>query len=252
MVAATKVGTVTAIVALIALAIGQASKTSNLHINAGMGVVGVGLFGVNAIATAIVVSFGAPLNVSFTAGPLARWTGLGYFSAGPSSLSPARWLFMFVPLLSGLAAGRAMRRHVPRSRVVSAAVAFGAMWGVALAVAAWVVRVRILSSFDIAAIAAGGGASINPLLAFILGAVIAGVLAYVGMLGEPDAAVLGAEPGSAVAPIAPDVPVATAASNAPVVANAPVADEARRTCNACGAAVPAGDRFCGVCGLPAS
>jgi hypothetical protein len=243
MAAATKVATVTAIVALIALAIGQASKTSNLHINPRMGAVGVALFGVNVIATAIVVSFGAPLNVSFSAGPLAGWTRLGYFSAGQTSLSPARWLFVFVPLLSGLAAGRAMRRHVPRSQVVSAAVAFGAMWGVVLSVVAWMVRVRILSNFDIAAIAAGGGASINPLLAFPLGAVIAGVLSYVGMLGEPDAAVATADPAATEAT---DVPV-TVASAEP---DAAVASE--RTCDECGAAVPTDDRFCGACGQPVS
>jgi hypothetical protein len=115
-----------------------------------------------------------------------------------------------------------MRRHVSRSDAGRAAVAFGVLWGVVLAVLALMLRVRILSSFDIAAIQAGGGATINAVLAFVLGTVIAGVLCYIGLVTGREAP----SPPAAVVPRRP------------------------RMCEACGSEVPSDDSFCGVCGRP--
>jgi hypothetical protein len=165
-----------------------------------------------------------PMDVAFSAGPLARFTSIGYVPAG-AELSPARWVFVLVPVLTALAAGRAMRKHVDRSDAARAAAVFGVLWGIALAVLALLLRVRILSSFDIAAIEAGGGATINAILAFVLGTVIAGVLAYVGLVTARDE---------------------SRATQAP----APVIPQRFRTCEACGSEVPVGDSFCGVCGRP--
>jgi hypothetical protein len=209
--------------ALTVLGVAQAGEAGGIDLDPKLAGAGLALFVVNLIATGVVLSFGVPMDVAFSAGPLARFTSIGYVPAG-AELSPARWVFVVVPILTGLYAGRAMRKHIARSDAGRAAVCFGVLWGVVLAVLALLLRVRVLSSFDIAAIQAGGGATINAVVAFVLGTVIAGVLSYVGLVtGRAEPA---AQPAAVAVPQRP------------------------RTCDACGSAVPAGDSFCGVCGRP--
>jgi hypothetical protein len=229
---AARVAALTAIGGLVVLGVAQASSAGGVDVDPKIGAVGLVLFGVNVVATAVVVSHGPPLAVAFTAGPLAGWSRIGYVPAGQTSLSPARFVFVLVPLLSCLYAGRAMKRHVRRSDAGRAAVTFGLLWGAALAVLALVLRVRVLSSFDIASLEAGGGASINALFAFVSGTVIATVLSYAGMVSGPE--FFGPQDATARAGATP--PALSAPR--PVV------------CEACGSQVPSGDAFCGACGRP--
>ncbi len=210
--------------ALIALGIAQASKAGGIDIDPKLAGAGLALFVVNVIATGIVVSVGVPMDVAFSAGPLARFTSIGYVPSG-AELPAARWVFVLVPVLSGLAAGRAMRSHVARSDAARASLTFGVGWGVLLAVLALMLRVRVLSNFDITALDAGGGATINAVVAFVFGAVIATALAYVGYVTRRVP-----EPAPAMTPVVPTAP---------------------RRCEACGSELPSGDSFCSVCGRPA-
>jgi hypothetical protein len=98
------------------------------------------------------------------------------------------------------------------------------LWGIALTALAFMLRVRMLSSFEIGALGAGGGAAINVVVTFAAGTVAGTALSYVGLVAGRDRE--------------PDAPVVAAAADRP------------RTCEACGSAVPSGDAFCGVCGRP--
>jgi hypothetical protein len=192
------------------------------------------LLGLNVVGAGVVLAHGVNMSVSLDAGPLAQWTRLGYTPEG-ASLPPTRWLFLLVPLLGGFFAGRAMRGR--SNSVASAAVAFGVAWGAAMAVLAAMLRVEVLSSFSLGSLDAGGGASVPPLLALLLGFVWGSVMSAVGMLVGTSATVP-AVPVAPVASVAPISPVAPAAPVAPVVP----------ACASCGSVLTPGDRFCAACG----
>lgn len=178
---------------------------------------GLVLLGPNVIAAAVVLAHGVPLAVSLGAGSLSRFSTIGYL-AGGESLPTTRWLFVIVPLAAGVFAGRRLRARLG-GRAVPACALFGLLWGGVLAVLALLLRVEVLSSFTIGSLRAGGGVEINPVWAFVAGAVLATLLSLGG------AALPGREP-----------------------AEVPAAPPSGIRCPACGEVVPAGDRFCGSCG----
>jgi hypothetical protein len=221
---ASLVASVTSVAALIVLAVAQTGEAGGVSVSGRLGAIGIALFAVNVVAAGVVLSHGVPMRAAFAAGPLSGFTTLGYATSGEASLSPVRYIFVLVPLLSLVVAGRAMRKHVPRADAMRAAAAFGAVWGILLALLAVMLRVRVLSTFEISALRAGGGTAVNAIVAFVLGSVIAAVLAYIGQI--------------------------TASRREPAQAT-PAATDRPRTCEACGSEVPLLDAFCANCGRPA-
>lgn len=218
------VASVTTIVALLVLAVAQAADAGGVEVDPQLAAVGAALFAVNVVGAGIVLAHGPPMITAFAAGPFERISQIGYAASGEVTVSPARFVFLMVPVLSLIAAGRVMRRYLPRADAARAAAAFGIAWGVLLAAIALMLRVRVVTTFEITGLQAGGGATINALFAFAAGTLAAAVLSYVGL-------VTGREY---------------------VIASAPVAAEPApmRTCDACGSAVPRNDSFCGACGRP--
>lgn len=218
------VGSVTSVACLVVLGVAQLADAGGVNIDPKLAGVGVGLFAANIVGAGIVLAHGPAMAMSFAAGPFARFSQIGYATTGDATISPARFVFVIVPVLSLIAAGRAMRKHVPRSDALRAAAAFGVVWGVVLAAVALMLRVKIVTTFDIAALDAGGGATINAAFAFVAGTVLGGVLSYIGLVTGRDYFI----------PPAPAAPDGVRA----------------RACDACGSEIPAGDSFCGVCGRP--
>jgi hypothetical protein len=218
----------TAIVCLVVLALAQGGGF-DIGIDPKLTPLGIVLLGLNIISGAVVLAHGAPLNIALDAGPLSGFTRLGYMPEG-STLSPARWLFVLVPVLACIVAGRAMRRRLGGVGAGAAALGFGAVWGLALAALAVLLRVRVLSNFSVGSLEAGGGASIQPLLALGLGFVLGTVLSYIGMVSG----------GGASGP-------ADVATHAPAGA---LPESGAAKCGNCGRPLPPGDRFCSACGTP--
>lgn len=216
---------VVAVGGLILMAVTRGGGGGGLPGDPSLQALAVGLLFLNVIAAAVVLSHGATMDTSFTAGPLSEWSRVGYTS---DFLPSTKWALALVPLVAGFAAGRVMRR---KSGGASLAVAFGAVWGLGLGALAVLLRVRVLSSFDLGSLGAGGGASIDPLLAAVLGFAIGTVTSFIGIISgnrEPRA-----EPVM-TQPVAEQVPPTQP-----------------RACPACGRPVAAADRFCSSCGQPA-
>ncbi len=224
------VASAVAIVVLIVMAIEQAGGGTGIGLGADLGALGAFLLGANVVGAAIVLSHGPSMQVALDAGPLSGFTRVGYVPQGSSSLPTTRWLFVLVPIAAGVAAGRMIKRRLGDRSDVSAAAAFGVVWGVALGVLAFLLRVRVLSSFSVGSLAAGGGASINPVVALVFGTVLGSVTSYVGMVTAK----------ATTHPLTP--PLETIASVTPAAPAEP------RACPSCGKAVPENDRFCGSCG----
>ena len=242
------VAAVVAVVCLVVLGITQGSDESvDIPVDRELTPLGVVLLGLNVVAGAVVLAHGAAMNIDLDAGPLSGFTRIGYMPEG-AELSAARWLFILVPILAGVAAGRAMRRRVERKNFGTSAAAFGLAWGIGLVALAVLLRVNVLSNFDIGALEAGGGLSINPLVALAFGFGAATILSYLGMsFGKPQEPVAAPQPA----------PSATVASE-PLAATSPAALGAtppvRSTvgkCASCGSQLPTNDRFCSACGAPA-
>lgn len=218
------------VIVLIVMAIEQSSRGGTAGLNTDLAAIGVVVLGVNVVAAAAVLSHGATMSVALDAGPLSGFTRIGYLPEGEGTLPVSRWLFVVVPIAAGVAAGRVLKRHLGDRSDVNAAAMFGVVWGLVLAALAFLVRVRVLSSFSIGSLAAGGAASINPFVAFVFGAVVAGVSSYIGM------ATIRGGPEHGMTP-ALEAIAATSAQ-----------DAATQSCHGCGATVPPTDRFCGSCG----
>jgi hypothetical protein len=219
------------VVLLVAVGGAQAARSGSLDVDPSLAALGVLALGTNAVAAAMVLSHGAPMVLNFDAGPLREWARLGYVPAGAGSLPAVRWLFVLVPIIAGIAAGRRMRSDT--SDVVRASAVFGVAWGILLAALAVMLRVEILSTFAITELAPGGFARINPFVALVMGAVVGGTMCAIGMLTPTRDA-------RSVTEIAPEI-------WAPVQPTEPPAP-APRACASCGAPIPAGDAFCGSCG----
>lgn len=231
------VASVASIAVLVVMALEQSSRPGRVGLPADVGAVGVFLLGANVVGAAIVLSHGVSMNVALDAGPLSGFTRLGYVPQGSSSLPSSRWLFLLVPVVAGVAAGRVIKRRLGVGSNVTAAAAFGLVWGAALAVLALLLRVRVLSSFSLGSLAAGGGTSINPFVTFVFGTVWGGVTSFVGM----------ATTSAPEQPLTPALEtIAAVAKEEPIEASSP----GQRMCPGCGQLVPEDDRFCGSCGRP--
>jgi hypothetical protein len=213
------VAALVSIVCLVVFGIAQGGGGSG-GVNGRLAALGVVFLGVNIVGGAVVLAHGAHMRVALDAGPLSDFTRLGYFPSG-RELSPARFVFVLVPVLATIAAGRVIAK---RTRDPVACLVFGAAWGIALGAIAAMLRVEILSDFSIGSLAAGGRASISPAAAAAAAFAIGTVGSLVGMRTERRVV---------------DDPV-------PHVA-APTTGESG-SCPTCGGAVPVGDSFCGACG----
>ncbi len=241
------VAPIVAVICLIVLAIGQGGGDFEIPIDRELTPLGVVLLGLNVVAGAVVLAHGAAMNIDLGAGPLSGFTQIGYMPEG-AELSAARWLFILVPILAGIAAGRAMRKRVDGKNFGTSAAAFGLMWGIALAALAVLLRVKVLSNFDIGALEAGGGLSINPLAALAFGFGTATILSYLSMsFGKPQ---------ELVAAVSQPVPSPAVASERVVatppaaVAVTPAVQPTVGKCANCGSPLPTDDRFCSACGAP--
>ena len=228
------VASVASIAVLVVMALEQSSRPGRVGLPADLGALGVFLLGANVVGAAILLSHGVSMGVALDAGPLSGFTRLGYLPEGSSSLPNSRWVFLLVPIVAGVAAGRVIKRRLGVASNVSAAAAFGLVWGAALAILAFLLRVRVLSSFSLGSLAAGGGASINPLVTFVFGTVWGGVMSFIGMAttSTPEQPLTPAL--ETIAAVTPEEPVQPSVS--------------QRMCPGCGQLVPEDDRFCGSCG----
>lgn len=181
--------------------------------DAGLLLAGFVLLAPNAVAAAVILAHGAVMTLSFDAGPFAGWSSLSY---GTTDLTWARWLFVVVPVVAGVAAGRAMRR---RTSSMGASFLFGGVWGLCFGVLALLLRVEVASSFSLASIAPGGGARITPVLALAAGLVLGTGTSAIGMLS------LRRTPQTSQ-----------------------LTGTGTMACPSCGATIPPGDRFCSSCG----
>ena len=184
---------------------------------------GAVLLSMNFVAAGAILSHGAAMHAAFNAGPLAKFSSIGYMT---SALGPQRWLMVLVPIAAGMAAGRAMRKRAPDADMTTLALGFGAAWGVALTVVAIMLRVKMVTLFSIGSGDAGGTATISPLIVLATGFGWGTALSYLGM-----------------STVTVDERLTTVEAVVPEQLEA--AD-----CTHCGAPIPFGDKFCGSCGAP--
>ncbi len=244
------VAPIVAVVCLIVLAIAQRGGGGDVDIpvDRDLTPLGIVLLGLNVVAGAVVLAHGAAMNIDLDAGPLSGFTRIGYIPSG-AELSAARWLFILVPILACIAAGRAMRNHVDRKNLWTSAAVFGLAWGVVLAALAVLLRVNVLSNFDIGSLEGGGGMSINPLAALAFGVGAATILSLVGMsFGKPTAPIAEAPQPIPTPAVAPERVVAPPPG---AVGVTPAVQPTVGKCGSCGRPLPADDRFCSACGAPA-
>jgi hypothetical protein len=205
---------------------------------------------VNVVAAAVVLAHGPTMQIALDAGPLAEWTQIGYLTRGERALSPARWLFVLVPLLGGIAAGRVMRKRVAGADAFRVAALFGVLWGIVLTMLTLLLRVRVLSNFSVTSLESGGSVAIDPLITLVLSSVWGGITAYIGLVAGSEV-----EIGPTIEePVPVEPALATPESHAraiepPVVApSVAMPPTAQRRCANCGGRVPEEDRFCMSCG----
>jgi hypothetical protein len=242
------VSSAAAVVCLVVLALTQQGATSGTGLDPSLGALGAVLLGVNVVAAAVVLAHGPTMQIALDAGPLAEWTQIGYLTQGERTLSPARWLFVLVPLLGGIAAGRVMRKRVSSADAFRVAALFGVLWGIALTVLTLLLRVRVLSNFSLTSLESAGSVAIDPLITLLLSSVWGGITAYIGLVAGSEAEIGPTVEEPVPMEPAPAAPELRAAIEAPVVAPSVAMPAGERRCANCGRRVPEGDRFCMSCG----